>query len=176
MSFIRPEVQHFIRRWREVIAGLVVMLFGVYLLIAGVGLQVALGGVLVVGGLVGGLAGYRRARFATGSGGVGVVELDERLITYFAPQGGRSVSIDDLVRLEVRTTNKGPFVNDLFWYLHSSDSYTPLIIPNDAKGVECMFDVINALPGADYKTATTAMTSAENANFVIWQKSAVALH
>ncbi|NSX56192.1 hypothetical protein [Parasulfitobacter algicola] len=171
MSFIRPELQASLIRWREVLVGGGVACVGVYFTLSGYSVHVALGVVLIGLGAVIAWIGYRRLQFAGDGGGLGVVELNERLISYFAPQGGRAVSIDDLTRVELVATPRS-----LMWHLHSSDHPVPLIIPNNAEGTACMFDILSALSGADYKTAMAAMTGAGHETFVIWQKSTLALH
>ncbi|KAJ54050.1 hypothetical protein ACMU_03920 [Actibacterium mucosum KCTC 23349] len=175
MPLIRPEVTEALVRWREVILGVAIVVFGLWLF--------NLGGVFypVVGffaGLLGvglAIAAWRRMRFPGGGGGLGVVEVDERQITYFAPQGGGAVSIDTLARVEIHTNNAGPFQPDLFWVFHS-DGEPMLTIPGGAKGIEALFDALSALPGANYAAATEAAGSTEQALFVIWQKERSRLH
>lgn len=169
MSFVRPEAMAFLIRWREALIGGVLIATGLYSALNGISLQRWTGYLLIVIGALLLWEGIRRARFPAPGGGPGVVDVDERQITYFGPLGGGAVSIDDLVKVQVRTTDLGPLVADLHWdfFVGSGESLT---IPGDAENVELLFDALAVLPGADYEAATRAAMATENADFVIWEK------
>ena len=170
MSFIRPEVRDGVLRWREVLIGAAVLLVGLYLLASGYGLQKWLGGVLVLVGLALIWEGMRRARFPAPGGGAGMVDVDERQITYFGPLGGGSISINDLVRVSVRTSDLGPLAPDLYWDFFDGEGQS-LTIPGDAEGAELIFDALSALEGVDYEAATRAAGATDNQLFTIWRRS-----
>lgn len=172
---IRPEVAVWIARWREVGFGLLILGLGFYWAYNAVGIMLYISFVLVVvgGGIV--WVGARRARFPAAGGGPGVVEVDERRITYFGPDGGDAVSIDALTRVEVITTDGGPMATDLFWIFHTEDGAI-LQVPGDAEGVGALFDALAALPGVDYAAATMAAGSTEAAIFPIWERPQNRLH
>lgn len=175
MPLIRPEVTGWILRWREVIFSMFIVAAGLWLFNLGGVFYPVVGFLAALLGAGLGYTAWRRVRFPAGAGGAGVVEVDERQITYFSPSGGRAVSIDALVRVEIETHSAGPFQPDLFWIFYS-DGESPLRIPGGASGTEGLFDALSALPGADYAAASQAATSAEQALFVIWQKERPALH
>jgi len=172
---IRPELVQGFVRWREVILGGALVLLGLWLFNRG-GVFYPVVGFLA--GLVGvglALAAWRRLRFPAGKGGVGVVEVDERQITYFGPQSGGAVSIESLVRVEIHTRPKGLFGPNLHWEF-TCDGEPSLIVPGGARGVEALFDALSALPGADYSKAAEAARSEQNETFVIWNKPRQMLH
>lgn len=169
MSFIRPEIQDGIKRWRAVLVPLAVIALAVYLAFSDFVLRRWLGYALL--GIGGFLLwdGIRRVRFPAPGGGAGVVDVDERQITYFGPIGGAAMSIDELERIEIRSTDLGPMVADLYWDFFDS-SGASMTIPGNAENVDLLFDVLGVLGGADFDAATRAAMADENAVFVIWEK------
>ena len=115
MSFIRPEAAAALKRWREAIIAAVILLGSLQAASSTTGLMNAFswGTALIGAALV--IEGVRRARLPDTAGGVGVVEVDERQITYLGPLGGGAVSINELSRIIVRTTADGPFSTDFYW-------------------------------------------------------------
>lgn len=169
MSFVRPEVSAGFKRWREAIIGGVLILAGVHLAVFGLGIQRWMGAGMAVIGAMLVWEGVRRAKFPAPGGGAGVVDVDERQITYFGPLGGGAISINELVRVNVRTSDLGPLAPDLYWDFFDGAGQS-LTIPGDAEGVELIFDALSALEGVDYEAATKAAGTTENALFTIWRK------
>ena len=175
MSFLRPEAATALARWREALIGAALMALGIYSALTGLTVQRWIGYALIALGAALLWQGIRRARFPAPGGGPGVVDVDERQITYFGPLGGGAVSIDELTRVAIRTTDLGPAVSDLFWDF-TDTSGTTLTIPGDAENAELIFDALAALPGADYEAATRAASSTAQALFVVWQVSSEGPH
>ena len=98
-----------------------------------------------------------------------MVDVDERQITYFGPLGGGSISINDLVRVSVRTSDLGPLAPDLYWDFFDGEGQS-LTIPGDAEGAELIFDALSALEGVDYEAATRAAGATDNQLFTIWRR------
>lgn len=100
MSFLRPEAEQALWRWREVLAGVGLALLGLWLILR-VGYLLDFVGVPA---LAGGAAliwlGFQRARFRGGDGGPGAVTVDEGEITYFGPLTGGSVALRELESLD----------------------------------------------------------------------------
>lgn len=168
-GFLRPEAVMFLRRWREVgVAGAVALagLWGAFTQ-DGILFFLSLLGLPVGGALL--WEGIHRARLPQLWFGPGLVELDERLITYFGPHGGRSVSVDALTRVEIVTSDLGPFEGDVLWLLHS-DEGPPLEIPANASGARAIQDALLALPSVDHRRVVQAMGAFEPRVFVIWQR------
>ena len=65
------------------------------------------GGVIAVMGALIGHDAYRRFKFPVGYGGAGVVEVDERQVSYFAAGKGHSISLDSLERIELHRNMHG---------------------------------------------------------------------
>lgn len=168
MSLIRPEARAALWRARDLIAGAGLFAVGFYALTS-VALPTKLfGGVLLVAACALITVGLRRLRFPSGSGGPGVVEVDERQITYLGPTGGGAVSLDALAEVRILTTGDGPLGTDLHWLFTQSDG-TALSIPGDAEGTEALFDALSALPGVDHTRAAAAFGSTQPASFTLWK-------
>lgn len=101
MSFIRPEARENLMRWREALAGAAVVALGLWWAVGSLGMIRWAGVVLVLLGAALTWSGVQRARFRGGCGGLGVVHVDERQITYLAPVGGGFASLDALVQVDI---------------------------------------------------------------------------
>ncbi|MGH1367830.1 MAG: hypothetical protein ACRBCL_04380 [Maritimibacter sp.] len=170
MSFIRPEIAAGLYRWREVIIMGVVIALGVYLAASGFGFMRLVGGGFAMIGLGLMIPAYQRARFRAGSGGLGVVDVDERQVTYFAPIGGGAISLDALVRVEIGPDRSGFGV----WRLIAPDE--TLIIPCSAEGTGALFDAIAGLTGADVEGAIRVTKQSKPDDTVIWTGNRHRLH
>ncbi|MEM1298350.1 MAG: hypothetical protein AAGH68_03645 [Pseudomonadota bacterium] len=102
-------------------------------------------------------------------GGPGIVAVQEGRISYFGPWGGGIVALDALVEVEIRTNDRGPFEDDLFWHLKDSLGQE-LLIPGGAKGTEDLLDILGTLPGFDHLAVMRAMGSTDVARFPLWAK------
>ena len=74
---------------------------------------------------------------------------------------------DDLRRVEILTTDEGPFLEDFFWVLHGSAGGVVL----DASDVERfgLLSRLQQLPGFDNEAVIRASCSTENARFLCWE-------
>lgn len=140
MSLIRPEFTAGLIRWREVIAGALIIGLGLWLIALGGYLLTPLGAGVAALGLGWTLLAYRRIRFAQEVAAPGMVEVDEAQVGYLGPQGGGFVSIDDLQEIRLLTL-RGRRV----WRLKQLDGQA-LLIPVDAEGADRLFDAFAALP------------------------------
>lgn len=172
MSFIRPEAAAFLKKWREAIIAGVILMGSLQAASATTGLVNALAWVTALIGAALFIEGVRRARLPDRSGGVGVVEVDERRITYFGPHGGGALSINDLARIKVRTTGEGPATSDFFWEFTDREGQR-LTIPGDAENASALFDALTALPGADYEAVIKASGSTDFKEFLVWERAQV---
>lgn len=165
---IRPEAARALARYREVLIGLGVLALGFYWgFFTGGGILHWIGHAVVILGLALAWVGLRRARLYSDGGGAGIVQVNERQISYFSPDGGGFLSLDSLreVRVIVRD------LDSIHWLFRGSDGL--LAIPIDAEGTNALFDVLSALPGADFGAATEAMTATEPHSYLIWQDPSV---
>ena len=104
MSFIRPEAQAFLWRWRELLGALALLLLGLRWAIWGIGLMQITGWACVALALVLGVVGAQRMRFRLGSGGPGVVQVTEGQISYFGPLTGGAVARSEIETLRLDHT------------------------------------------------------------------------
>ncbi len=156
-------------RYREAIVGALIVVFGLYWawgwlgLIKWIGLAVALLGSAIF------WSGLRRARIHSAYGGVGVVQVNERQITYLAPVGGGFSSLDDVLRIEIARDRAGLSV----WRFYQPAGL--LTIPARAQGAEALFDALTALSGADIDAAIRATNISPDNTVVIWERIALKL-
>jgi len=172
---IRPDVRDFLIRWREVGVGLALVALGIYWAFTVFGFLLYFAFLVIIAGLAIIWGGFRRARFPSRGGGAGLVEVDERQITYFGPRGGMAVSIDALVRVEVETMAQSLVGPDLYWVFYT-DGAPAMRVPGNAEGVGGLFDALTALPGVDYHAATAAASASEPGVYAIWGKELRRLH
>lgn len=163
MSFIRPEARATIWRWREALCGAGLLLLGFWWMSGPGGLLGWVGGGLCLAGLALLLIGTQRARFRSGAGGPGVVQVDEGQITYFGPLSGGTVAVPDLRRLTLDATGR-----PAHWALEQSGQ-PPLFIPVNAEGADALFDVFAALPGMRTQRMLNELQRRRAHQVVIWQ-------
>lgn len=169
MSFIRPEAGDLLRTWRDVIIGVVVFALGLWFGTQSFGALALFGVALMITGVALGWAGWQRARIRISHGGPGVIELTERQLSYFAAQGGVRFSLDDVIRVDIETTDGGPIADDLFWVFRLSDQ-SLWRIPGSADGAQVLIDMLAGFPGADYDAVIRASATTVPDRFLIWQK------
>lgn len=175
MSFIRPEAAKFLRSYAEVFAGGLIALIGLYNILRPGWVLQALGVVCILAGGAIAYTAFRRARFPAAKDGPGVVEVDERQISYFSAYSGGAVSIEALARIRIETTDSGPWGEDMYW-IFEEDGGNTLHIPASASNIEGLFDAFSALDGVNYDAVTKATGSTENGEFLIWSKQRAQLH
>ncbi|TCK99342.1 hypothetical protein BXY66_3844 [Shimia isoporae] len=163
MSFIRPEAQAAIAKWREVLIGLGVLAIGL-LWASGAGILRWVGFAVVIAGIALVVSGIQRARFRRGAGGPGVVQVDEGEVAYFGPLNGGSVSIRGLSRLVLDGRSK-PAV----WALYQPGRQ-PLHIPVNAEGGETLFDAFASLPGLQTEQMLVKLQEQKPEPVLIWAK------
>lgn len=164
MHMIRPELRDAFYRWREALAGLGVVLLGLWAVFR-------LGGFLVIPGvlaLILGAAliwiGVQQARFRIQQDGIGTVDVDEGQVAYFGPQSGGMVSLKELERLSLNTNIAPPH-----WQLDQPG--TPaLMIPVNANGSDALFDAFATLPGLRTEKMLSELRSGKKQEIVIWER------
>ncbi|WP_299352560.1 hypothetical protein [uncultured Shimia sp.] len=169
MNFIRPEARAVLWRWREVLISLPVLALGMAWA-TGFGLLKWVGMVVVIAGLALALAGWQRARFRGRQGGPGVVQVDERQITYFGPLDGGAVAIDELSGVSLDSRSAPPV-----WVLRQPGQ-PELHIPVNAAGTDALFDAFAALPGIRTEHMLAQLSKKPDHPVVIWTKPAARLH
>lgn len=167
MSLIRPEVRAGLYRWREALVGLAAAALGFNLLLTSYGALFLIGCGLNLAGIALVVAGVQRARFRSGGGGAGVVDIDERRITYFGPYGGGAINVDDLTEIGVHPSRA--------WLLRDTDG-THLMVPMNAEGSEALFDAFSAVPGLTSARLVEAVRMEPQKYTIIWEKPHARLH
>jgi len=152
-DFLRPELRRALWRWREVLAGLAVVLAGWWLARLGGPFWLGVGVLMALAGAALAVGGWMRARFAAGAPGAGVVQVVEGQIAYFGPHSGGFVALGDVTSLAIAADGTGGAV----WIVASPD--TRLEIPAGAKGAEALFDAFASLPGADMSRIASAVAA-----------------
>lgn len=98
------------------------------------------------------------------------VEFDDTAIRRRLANGTvESIRWDELAAIDIRTTDEGPVVDDVFWLLMSRDQSRGCAVSGGATGFESLLVRLQALPGFDNGAVITAMGSATNARFVVWR-------
>lgn len=150
------------KRWAEVFAGLIVIAaagwwlnnsFGLSRIAGWLGL--GLGAALI-------WVGIQRLLFGSHGGGLGVVQLDERRLTYFGPLTGGTIDLDDLVRLEYDGTARPPH-----WVMTARGAQM-LAVPIDAEGADLLFDAFTALPGISSTRLAQASAARNRDRTTLW--------
>ncbi|SMX38367.1 hypothetical protein [Maliponia aquimaris] len=165
---IRPEVIAILKRWQEALAGLAVVLLGLYwAFFTGGGLLHWIGyGVLALGVALT-VTGLQRGRFRSAEDGPGVVQVVERRISYFGPLSGGVVDLDTLQALSLDTASDPPC-----WLLLSPERKV-LAIPLTAAGADHLFDAFATLPGLRTEHMLRRMEERTRGPVVIWRAEAV---
>jgi hypothetical protein len=98
-----------------------------------------------------------------------VVWLSESEMSCTHPDGTTErVAWDDLQRVEIVTTDHGPFLPDVFWVLHGSEA--GCVVPQGATGDRELLERLQQLPGFRNEAVIEAMPSTENRRFLCWEK------
>lgn len=164
MSFIRPDAQAALWRWREVLTGAGAILLGLWLAL-GPGLLMGwLGLALVLGGAALAIAGWQRGRFRGASGGLGHVEISEGRITYFGPLTGGAADLGDIDELRLVRRSM-----PMHWQIVAGAE--TLWIPVNASGADALFDAFVTLPGFATERMLAALNATESRqDTLLWQR------
>lgn len=138
MPLIRPELRAALSRWSEVLTGLGVALFGLWALQARDSFFQLLAVLVILAGLGIAFIGWRRLRFQRVGTGPGIVQVVEGQISYFGPEEGGFIALNDLVELHLIDAAQT-------WLLVAQDD-SRLEIPVAATGSEALFDAFATLP------------------------------
>lgn len=139
MPLIRPELSALLTRWSEVLVGVGVVLFGLWALQANDPFFRTLAGLVVLAGVGFAFLGWRRLRFQRAGSAPGIVQLVEGQVSYFGPEEGGFMPLQDVVELHL--AGRGGT-----WVLISADG-ARLEIPVAAQGADGLFDAFATLPG-----------------------------
>lgn len=103
------------------------------------------------------------------------VSIDGDALVVAFGDDARRLTVDDLTSVVIRTTDRGPFVDDVFWHLGlvDDDPDAEVVVPSETPGCS---DVITwcfeHLAGLDGELLVEAVLSVENRTFVCWTRPA----
>ncbi len=171
MSFFRQDALASLNRWKGVGLAGAVAVCGVLVLERGIRtgdlFQAGIGGVLAVASVMAGFAMVQRERLRWHGEHFGAVEVDEREIRAFGPEGQTILSLDMLDRIEVR----GSEGLGSCWVLHRSGTgLMPVIVPVTADGNGGLFDAISSLPGIDLSKLVDVSVRPPERTVLIWKR------
>jgi len=166
MELVRPELRAWATRWHEALIGAGVAALGLFWALTSFGLLSWIGWGLLIIGPVMMVAGIQRGRFRTGSGGPGVVSVDEGQIAYFGPLTGGAVALTELMRLSLDARSTPPV-----WVLEQPGQ-PELMVPLTAEGADALFDVFAALPGIRTDRMLEEMRRGDPRRVLIWERGA----
>jgi len=97
-----------------------------------------------------------------------VVFDEEGVMRTMANGQVEGVRWDDLVRVEIMTTDQGPFVDDVFWLLSAEDH--GCAVPSESEGMLALLERLQELPGFDDEAVIRAMGCTDNEFFEVWSR------
>ena len=97
------------------------------------------------------------------------VTFDDTSVRRVSPEGGvEEVRWDDLAEVRIVTTSDGPFSKDVYWLLVRTDGEG--IAVQGSSVTDDLLGRLEALPGFDAEQMALAMGSADDAQFLCWQR------
>ena len=93
----------------------------------------------------------------------------ESLMVTHPKHGVEQIQWAAIEKIELVTTDEGPWLPDVWLVLSGGGDICS--IPQGASHYEEVYDKVSALPGFDFEAVLSAMTSTDNARFVLWRKS-----
>ena len=165
---MRPEALRTLSRWQGILISLGILGFGGLIALTSFGLTFWLGCTVAGLGAISAVAAAQRMRFAAGTGGPGVVQIDEGAIGYFGPLGGGVVARSEMTALALDRTGK-----PAHWAL-SQPGQDDVMIPLTAAGADALFDVFAALPGMRTERMLAEMRKSGRGRATLWQRAGTA--
>lgn len=80
----------------------------------------------------------------------------------------RTMRWDAITDVSIVTTDGGPFFPDVFWRFR--DGSGEIVFPQMALGETEVVDRVMKMEGFDFERSNAAMTSTQNAEFLVWKK------
>jgi hypothetical protein len=96
------------------------------------------------------------------------VSFDAERVICQAGDKKMEVEWEKLVGVAIRTTDEGPFVDDVFFLLVGDDSL--VVVPSEADGAKELLARLQDLPGFDHQAVIAAMSCTENQTFPCWER------
>lgn len=100
---------------------------------------------------------------------VAAVTCDDQGISFRWAKGSTASSTwDDIQRVLIRTTDLGPFDDDVFFVIETSDN--SFVIPQTAAGASQLQERLQELPGFDNEAVIDSMGCTDNKQFLCWER------
>jgi hypothetical protein len=100
--------------------------------------------------------------------------VDDAGVTVLSERAVETVPWTDLAAVSIRTTDAGPFEDDLHWELHRRDGGV-VTVGSETEGIGDLIERLQRLPGFDNEAVVVASSSTENAGFPCWARRTVTL-
>lgn len=101
--------------------------------------------------------------------GLYAISITDAAVSYEHPNGTiQSIAWDELRRVEIVTTDEGPFLPDSFWVLTGEKNQC--IIAQGAKGESLLLERLQSLPEFDNEALISAIGSTSNERFLCWDR------
>ena len=98
-----------------------------------------------------------------------LVALDEGMLRCTWPgKEPTEITLADLKRVAIATTDAGPYKCDVFWILEDTDG-THITVPKGATGENDLVDYVLNLDGFDHMLMVMAMGSTSNKVYECWK-------
>ena len=164
MSFVRPEAQAALWRWREVLAAAALGSLGLYWMFQEGTFLGYVGMFLVLLAVSLCWVGVPRGLVRSNGGeGPGMVSVTEGQVSYFGPLTGGVVDLDALSRLDLDTTG-----HPHHWVLVVPGQES-LYVPINAAGADTLFDALQALPGVRATALASALQHSDG-HHIVWRR------
>jgi hypothetical protein len=95
---------------------------------------------------------------------------DTRISCRFPDGSARQMRWDDLKAVTIKTTDEGPWMEDVFLVLFSNRKEHCLSIPQSSAGGQEFFEKLINLPGFDEDAVVKAMSCTSNRSFLCWEE------
>lgn len=96
--------------------------------------------------------------------------VDAEGIARFVDEGRDAfVRWDELERVEIVTTDDGPWAEDVFWLLRTRTG--GLVVPGESEVAYALLGWFERLPGFDHAAVIEAMGCADHARFLAWKRA-----
>jgi hypothetical protein len=104
------------------------------------------------------------------------LRIDDAGIEYAYRDGVRRAEWTDISEVRIQTTDEGPFLEDVFFSIHTGSLSAPqVIVPHDKAVHGRLLEALQErLPGLDDRAVIEAMGRCERRSFVIWRRPAEA--
>jgi hypothetical protein len=97
------------------------------------------------------------------------VTFDDEGVTRTRRDGlAEYVGWDELLSVDIATTNEGPWCDDVFWLLSAGDH--GCVVPSEAEGMRELLMRLQELPGFDDEVVIRAMGCTDNELFPVWTR------